>query len=145
LLDVDVDCEIDELTPTTTIANAVYTISVDGAVPFIPTYSVQTEAGCPLEYDVQIVDNGVARNLTPAEQAVLTIQDNIVTEDGRLIANTADFGLHGEVWKIKLSKKSTRSISSNGEAAYNFDLEFKDPCYDSVLQAATIPNYTFDL
>jgi len=92
---VDNGCLIDEITPTTTITDQLYKIFVDGPIEYIPAYSAQLVTGCPMEYDVKIMDNGVARDPTAAELTVLTFQGNINTEDGRLIANTADFTLDG--------------------------------------------------
>jgi len=46
---------------------------------------------------------------------------------------------------MKLFKRSTYSASVQQDAVYLFDIEFRDPCWDSVLQAASAPDYTFDV
>ena len=60
---------------------------------------------------------------------------------------TSDLTLHGEIWTIRLYKKSTYSISAMQEGEYLFDIEFKDICWESVLVSAEFlnPDYVFDL
>ena len=60
---------------------------------------------------------------------------------------TSDYDLDGQIWKIRLYKKSTYSITAKAEAEYLFDIEFKDICWESVLLSAEFenPDYVFDL
>ena len=61
--------------------------------------------------------------------------------------STSDYSLDGQVWSIRLYKKSTYSITPKQEGEYLFDIEFRDICWDSVLVSAEFanPDYIYDL
>ena len=60
---------------------------------------------------------------------------------------TSDFALDGEIWTIRLYKRSTYSIGPKQNGVYLFDIEFRDICWESKLQSAEFeyPEYVFDL
>lgn len=60
---------------------------------------------------------------------------------------TSDYSLDGQIWTIRLYKKSTYSIVVEQEGEYLFDIEFRDICWDSVLISAEFefPDYLYDL
>lgn len=115
---------------------------MDGTRSFDPTWSSAT-AGCPLTYEVGRVENSTLRPLTPAEKLVIT-HDNT---NGKMSFVTSDFSLDGEIWTIRLYKRSTYSIGPKKDGVYTFDIEFRDICWESKLQPADFenPEYVFDL
>ena len=52
------DCPGDVVTPTSSIPNLLYLISIDGTVSYNPTWST-TVIGCPLTYEIGRVFTGV--------------------------------------------------------------------------------------
>ena len=46
--------------------------------------------------------------------------------DGRMAYITSDFSLDGDIWKVRLYKRSTYSLSPAGDGVYIFDIEFRD-------------------
>ena len=109
---------------------------------FVPTWSTAIP-GCPVTYEIGRVENSVLRPLTPAETTVITHS----TTDGQMSFDTSDFVLDGEIWTIRLYKRSTYSIGPKQDGVYLFDIEFRDICWDSSIQAAEFhnPDYEFDL
>ena len=61
--------------------------------------------------------------------------------------STSDYGLDGEIWTIRLYKRSTYSNSPKQDGEYVFDIEFRDICWDSVLEPPYFRQspYVFDL
>lgn len=72
---------------------------------------------------------GVERPLTIEEQAVIT-HDN---SDGSMSYSTSDYALDGQVWNIRLYKRSTFSEVFDQDGVYLFEIEFRDICWDSNL------------
>jgi len=70
--------------------------------------------GCPLTYEIGRFVNGVEQALTSHETGALTHS----TIDGSLQLLSTDYALDGEVWTIKLYKKSTYSTDANAEGVY---------------------------
>lgn len=130
------------MTPLSTIANELYYIDEDGTRSFNPTWSTAIP-GCPATYEIGLIENGVERPLTADEKAVINFDDT----DGSMSYSTSDFGLDGQIWPIRIYKKSTYSEIPEGEGEYTFDIEFRDLCWDSSLQAAEFhnPDYVFDV
>jgi len=95
--------------------------------------------GCPLTFKIGRIVNGVEQALTSHETAALTHS----TSNGSLTLLSTDYALDGEVWTIKLYKKSTYSTHAKAEGIYQFDITFRDFCWDSVLTAATFEKLTF--
>ena len=89
------------------------------------------------------MEGGVERALTTDEYNVITHS----TVDGSMSFTTSDYTLDGEIWTIRLYKKSTYSEGPKAEGAYLFDIEFRDICWDSSLQAGEFQNddYVFDV
>lgn len=142
LLEVNNDCQLDEVRALSTIDQQLYYINVDGLRDFDPTWST-TVPGCPATYEIGRIVNGVERPLTPEEFAVI----NYSIYDGQMSYSTADYALDGEIWEIRLYKRSTYSISSMQDGEYLFDIEFRDICWDSVLEPPVFlrPDYLFDV
>ena len=67
--------------------------------------------------------------MTAHEIAALTHS----TVDGNLKLFSTDKTLNGEVWTIKLFKKSTYSTHVNSEGVYQFVITFVDPCFVALL------------
>ena len=63
LLNVRNDCQLDEMTPMSSISNELYYIDRDGKRSFAPTWS-STIVGCPVTYEIGRVENNVERPLT---------------------------------------------------------------------------------
>ena len=79
-------------------------------------------------HEISIVNpDGSERPLTPAEQAVL-VMDPVT---GHFSILSTDYALDGQVWSLKVTKKSTQSTSAFPEDSYTFTLEFRDICWDS--------------
>ena len=77
----------------------------------------------------RVLDDGSERPLSSEEEIVLVIDPFY----GELVLDTEDYSLDGEIWTIKLWMKSTFSDLPDTASAYLFDIEFKDPCWASVL------------
>jgi len=88
--------------------------------------------GCPLTYEIKRIVNSAEQALTSHETAALIHS----TADGSLQLLSTDYDLDGEIWTIKLYKKSTYSTHANSEGIYNFVVAFRDICWDSVLTPA---------
>ena len=65
-LEVNNDCQLDEVTALSTIGNELYYIDKDGIRQFDPQWSI-TIPGCPATYEIGRMVNGVERPLTPEE------------------------------------------------------------------------------
>ena len=143
-LTVNNDCQTDKVTPLDTIPDELYYIAEDGVRTFAPSWSI-TVIGCPVTYEIGRIDEstGLERPLGSAELAVIDFNGN----DGQMSYQTSNYELDGEVWTIRLYKKSTYSIAPEQEGEYLFDIEFKDICWVSDLVAAEFSNtdYVFDL
>ena len=61
--------------------------------------------------------------------------------------DTSNFSLDGEIWTIRLYKRSTYSTGAKQDGVYLFDIEFRDICWESKLTPAEFenPEYVFDL
>ena len=104
-IDIEVtnECTIDVVTPTSTIKDRDYNLFKDGLVSFAPTWT-NSVTGCPVTYEIKLVLNDLSEVAFSAkETAVLTFDST----DGSLDLNTSDKTLDGEVWTIKLFKRST--------------------------------------
>ena len=98
-----------------------------------------------MTYEIGRIDDltGLERPLTVDELAVITFDSS----NGQMSYQTSNYELDGEIWTIRLYKKSTYSITAMQEAEYLFDIEFKDICWESVLVSSEFlnPDYVFDL
>ena len=124
---VDNDCSGDVITPLDTIADELYYISQNGTRSFTPTWT-HSELDCPVHYEIMIVENGVERPLTLAEQQVISFSD----VDGSMSYSTSDFSLDGQTWTVSIKMKSTYSTQPDAPQ-YLFDIEFRDACWDALL------------
>ena len=124
-------CEEDEVTNLSTIEDTLYYIAEDGLVKYQPTWT-HSELGCPIEYLVSRIVDGVERPLTDEEKTVLGHDDT----NGWLDLITSDYALDGEIWTIRLFMRSSFSESPLKDGAHVFDIEFRDICWDSDLQSA---------
>ena len=109
-----------------------------GRLSWSPTWS-SIVTGCPLTFKIGRIVNGVEQALTSHETAALTHS----TADGSLTLLSTNYALDGEVWTIKLYKKSTYSTHTKAEGIYQFDITFRDICWDSVLKASTFESSIF--
>ena len=130
-LEVRNECDQDAVVNLKTISDQLYYIAESRVVTFEPTWSSNI-TGCPLVQEIARIENGIARSLNPQELAVIT--HSLV--DGVTTLETSEYSLDGEVWTIKILKRSLYSTGSQAEGAYIFDIEFRDICWDSILQAA---------
>ena len=73
--------------------------------------------------------NGIERPLTAGEKAVISFSSS----DGSMSYKTDDYSIDGEIWTIRLYKRSKFSESKQRDGAYLFDIEFRDVCWDSDL------------
>ena len=138
-LDLANGCLIDEVTTTgTAISDFTYYLNNDGLLSWSPTFS-STVTGCPLTFEIGLIVSTVEQALTSHETAVLTHS----TVDGSLTLLSTDYALDGEVWTVKLYKKSTYSTHINSEGIYQFDVTFRDICWDSVLTPANFGSSTY--
>ena len=80
-------------------------------------------------HEIARVENGIARSLNSQEQAIFTHS----LTNGVTSFETSDYSLDGEIWTIKISKRSQYSTGSQAEGAYVIDIEFRDICWDSNL------------
>ena len=73
ILIVNNECQTDEVTSLSTIADELYYIAEDGVRAFAPTWSI-TVARCPVTYEIGRIDDltGIERALTASELAVIT-------------------------------------------------------------------------
>ena len=98
-----------------------------------------------MTYEIGRIDDltGLERPLTLDELAVITFDSS----NGQMSYQTSNYELDGEIWTIRLYKKSTYTITAMQEGEYLFDIEFKDICWESVLVSAEFlnPDYVFDL
>ena len=124
-------CAEDEVTNETSIEDTLYYIAEDGVVSYLPTWS-HIKEGCPFTYEVRRIVEGVERLLSDAEKLVLT-HDNT---NGWMDLSTSNYVLDAEIWTIRLFMQSTFSSSEKRDGAHVFDIEFRDICWDSVLQEA---------
>ena len=133
---------MDAVVTLKTISDQLYYIAETNLVTFEPTWSSNV-TGCPLVYEIARIENGIARSLNSQELAVIT--HSLV--DGVTTLETSNYSLDGEVWTIKISKRSVYSTGSQFEGAYIFDIEFRDICWDSMLQPAEFEHtsYIYDL
>ena len=141
-LEVLNECEIDSVTPLTSIPYQLYYIAEDPLFSFNPSWN-SVIAGCPTFFDIEIDDGGVWRPLSAAELAVISFN----SADGSFSFQTSDYALDGQIWLLNVFKKSTYSIGVAGKGEYIFDLEFRDICWDSTLTAAQFLqlDYIYDL
>ena len=116
---------------------------MSGTPELLPTWT-DSLFGCPTTYEIGRIESGVERALTTDEYNVIT---HYKTTNGGMSFATSDYTLDGEIWTIKLYKKSTYSIGPKAEGVYLFDIEFRDICWESNLQAAEFrnPDYVFDI
>lgn len=100
----------------------------------MPTWT-HTEVGCPFTYEIGRLDDttGVERALTADEASVLVIDPT----NGHLDILTSDYALDGEIWTIRLYMRSTFATNPKQDGPIIFDIEFRDICWDSNLQAAS--------
>jgi len=136
------ECPGDVVSPTGAIADLTYKIINDGLISYTPTWTTSV-TGCPITYEIRRVLADLSEiTLTAFETAVLTFDST----DGSLDINTSDKALDGEVWTIKLFKRSTYGTQPTMDGIYQFDLTLIDPCWHSTLVAAVMPNaFTWDL
>jgi len=139
---VEDGCKVDEVTPDFTINDELYYIDEHAIVNYVPTWTTRT-TGCPTSFHIYRVINGVDTVLSAHELAALTWDPT----DASLDLHTDDYTLDGETWNIKIVKRSTHSETVSQDGVYQFNIEFKDKCWDSVL---TAPNaigdpFNFDL
>ena len=87
-LEVNNDCQTDEVTPTSTIDDDDYLIAVDGVISLVPTWDTSVP-GCPVTYEIGRIVNGVEQPLTQEELNVI----NFSAQDGQMAYNTNDFKL----------------------------------------------------
>ena len=142
-LEVANGCQADQVTPTSAaISDLTYYLNVDGVINWVQTWS-SSVAGCPLTYEIGRIVSSAEQALTGLETAALMHS----TVDGSLTLISADYALDGEVWEIKLYKKSTYSIDALGEGVYQFVLTLRDICWDSNLTPAVFSAsaYSFTL
>ena len=61
--------------------------------------------------------------------------------------NTSNMLLDGEIWKLAVNRKSTRSTVNNDSARIEFTLNLKDVCWDIPIEKSepTLPTLTVDL
>lgn len=123
-------CQEDEVTNLTTIDDILYYIAEDGTIAYEPTWE-HSQTSCPFSYEVTRIVEGVERALNDEEKLVLTHDPS----NGWLDLNTSDYSLDGQIWTIRLFMRSTFSESAKKDGAHVFDIEFRDICWDSVLQA----------
>ena len=100
LIEVEVknSCILDEVDVTGILNDQIpYYINEDGIVPFDPTWS-HTLIGCPITFEIGIVEAGVERPLNPVEIAVL----NHSNVDGSVRLEATDYVLDGEIWEVKI-------------------------------------------
>ena len=71
IVHINNDCQIDEVTATSTIEDQTYYIKKDGIRDFDPTWT-NTIPFCPATYEIGRVINGVERPLTADEYAVIS-------------------------------------------------------------------------
>ena len=122
-------CLNDQVTATgAAIADLTYHVQNDGPITWSPTWS-SSVTGCPLTFKVGRIVGGVEQALTSHETAALTHS----TVNGSLSLQSTDQTLNGEIWTIKLYKKSTYSTHANSEGIYQFVIKFVDPCVLAVL------------
>ena len=127
-LNVKNQCKIDQVIPLDSIADELYYIAEDGTRSFTPTWSTAV-IGCPQTFEIGRMVNGIERPLTAGEKAVITFSSS----DGSMSYTTDDYSIDGEIWTIRLYKRSTFSESKQQEGVYLFDIEFRDVCWDSDL------------
>ena len=96
-----------------------------------------------MSFEICRIENSVARPLTAAEKLVVAH----ASSNGKINFVTSDFSLDGEIWTIRLFKRSTYSIGPKKDGVYVFNIEFRDICWESNLQSAEFENiqYFFDL
>ncbi len=94
---------------------------------------------CPFTFEIGRVVDGFERLLSPEENKVIQFNPT----NGRMRFKTDNFGLDGETWTIRLYMKSTYSMSDMHEAAFVFDIKFRDICWDSDLEAANFKSSMF--
>ena len=85
-LEVNNDCQLDIVTATSTIDDETYIIAADGVRKFEPTWTT-TVPGCPVTFEIGIVENGVERPFAKKETDVITYNP----ADGRMSYRTSDF------------------------------------------------------
>ena len=130
-LDVANGCLNDQVTATgTAISDFTYNLQKDGLKSWSPTWS-SSVAGCPLTFEIRRIIGVVEQEfvLTSHETSVLT-HSNV---NGSLALLSTNLNLNGEVWTIKLYKKSTYSTNASSEGIYKFKITFLDPCVVAVL------------
>lgn len=110
-----------------------------GLLTWSPTWS-SSIAGCPLTFEIGRIVNSVEQALTSHETAALTHS----AVDGSLQLLSNDFALATEVWTIKLYKKSTYSTAADGEGVFQFDITFRDLCWDSILEPAVFSQSVYE-
>ena len=114
-LDMNNGCLADDVTNVTpaSIPSFTYLMANDGLLTWSPTWS-SSVPGCPLTYEIGRIVSTVEQALTAHETAALTHS----SVDGSLQLQSSDYALDTEVWTIKLYKKSTYSVSANGEGVF---------------------------
>ena len=132
-LNVNNNCKFDVVTTESMIDDQLYYIDVNDTVFLEPTWSSNV-TGCPATYEIGRVVDGVERPLTPEEYVVISHS----VFDGHMSYFTEEFDYDGEVWTIRLYRLSTYSSMDNDDGEYLFDIEFRDECWDSVLQPAVL-------
>ena len=141
---VKIGCETDEVTTLSSISDTLYYIAEDGAVKFEPKWS-HTEPHCPVEYLALRNEDGVLRPLNEAEKSIVSFDD----KNGFMTLDTSDYALDGQVWSMQVIMRSTFSKMSSDkrDGTYAFNIEFRDVCWDSRLQAASFDEtlITYDL
>ena len=141
VLDVQNGCLNDEVTTTAAAINDLtYNINEDGTLSWSPTWS-NSVTGCPQTFEIGRIVTSVEQALTGHETAALT---HYPGTDGHLELLSTDYALDGEVWTVKLYQKSTYSTHANAEGVYQFDITFRDICWDSVLTAAVFDSATYN-
>lgn len=109
LIDIVVtnECPGDIVLPTDTIADLTYKMVTSGLISYTPTWTVSV-VGCPVTYEIRRVLADLSEvALTAFETAVLTLDST----DGSLDINSSDKSYDGEVWTIKIFKRSTYSVT----------------------------------
>ena len=132
-LQVTNECAIDVVTPTSTIPDLTYNISKDGLITYTPTWTNSVKA-CPSTHEIRLVLADLSEvALTAKETSVLRFD----IKDGSLDLQSSDKTLNGQVWIIKLFKRSTHGTQPTMDGVYLFKLEFID--LDSSVSPYSIP------